>query len=32
MDSKGWGWRQISVQVFLIATVFAVLAITYHYA
>jgi len=30
MDNKGWGWRQISAQVLLIATVFAVLAITFN--
>lgn len=31
MDKKGWGWRQISAQVLLIATVFAVLAITFNF-
>lgn len=31
MDEKGWGWRQISAQVLLIAAVFAVLAITYDF-
>lgn len=31
MDNKGWGWRQLSVQVLLIATVFAVLAITFNF-
>jgi hypothetical protein len=32
MDAKGWGWRQISAQVLLVATVFAVLAVTYQLA
>jgi hypothetical protein len=32
MDAKGWGWRQISSQVLLVVTVFAVLAIAYHSA
>jgi hypothetical protein len=32
MDAKGWGWRQISAQVLLVVTVFAVLAIAHHSA
>ncbi|MBB5940215.1 hypothetical protein FHS42_007313 [Streptomyces zagrosensis] len=31
MDKKGWGWRQISAQVLLIATVSAALAITFNH-
>ncbi len=31
MDSKGWGWRQISAQVLLVATVSVALAFTFKY-
>lgn len=31
MDRKGWGWRQISAQIALIATVSVAFAFTFKY-